>query len=189
MKKVFILLADGFELLEVTAPLDILRRGGVEVSTLSITESLAVQSSHNVTLKADSLIGKINNESADVLIIPGGYPGYLNLSNSKKVIEIVRRYFIEHKIIAAICGGPVVIYKASIANGYTITCHSSVKNIITGYNILETNCPGQNGVITDRNIITSVGAGHAMDFSFEILNKLCGEEVVKSVKCKMEIYV
>lgn len=180
--KAFVMLADGFEDIETLAPIDILRRGGVEVITVSITDSEYVKSSHNVVIKADALIAKTDFTSGDALILPGGYPGYENLGKSAAVGDVLKKYFTDKKLIAAICGAPTVLAANNVAVGAAVTCHSCAVEI------MKQKYDYRGGdVVRDGNIITAVGAGLSIDFGFEILDALVDDEIVDKVKKAMEL--
>lgn len=178
----FIFLANGFEDIEAIAPIDILRRGGVNVTTVSITDSVDVQSSHGISVKADTTIGKADFGNGDAVILPGGYPGYKNLGESEAVGKIVKSYFESGKIVGAICGAPTVLAINKVAEGSTLTCHSCAIEIMDErYNYVG------GDVVCDRNLITSAGAGLSIDFGLELLGALTDEATVDKVKKTMEL--
>lgn len=180
-KKVYVLLAEGFELIEALAPVDILRRGGIEVLTVSINENKNVTSAQKVDVVADLLLSDANLEDGGVLVLPGGYPGYVNLSNSEKVEKILKQYVSEEKYVAAICGAPTILSKYGLFKGKKITAHSSVAEELKDYiytaNIVE----------RDNNLITGIGAGRALEFGFEIAKVLLNDEKVENIKKGMEL--
>lgn len=181
MKKVYVLLADGFETIEALTPVDVLRRCGIDVETVSITDSKMVISSHNVIVDADRLLGDSSLPDGDMIVIPGGYPGYFNLGKSESVGDIVKDYWQSGKFVAAICGGPTVLVTNAVAIGSRITCHSSVKEKMSGYQIEE------RPVVIDGKLITASGAGCSLEFSLTIAEILAGRPEVEMLKKKMEI--
>ncbi|MBF1203722.1 MAG: DJ-1/PfpI family protein, partial [Fusobacterium periodonticum] len=140
--KTYIFLANGFEILETFSPVDVLKRCGAEVITVSTEKNLFVSSSQNNIVKADVMLNEIDYKDADLVVIPGGYPGYINLRENKDVVDIVK-YFLENdKYVASICGGPTIFSHNKIANGAKITAHSSVRkeieeNRFPGYVLVE----------------------------------------------------
>lgn len=178
--KAYILLAPGFEIIEALSPVDVLRRANIDVTTLSITGSLNVTASKNVTVQADALLTE-DLPLADVLILPGGYPGYVNLGESKAVADILQKHYKAGKYIAAICGAPTVLDRNDIAVGCTLTSHHSVKDAMGRYNYTGAN------VEQDGKIITAIGAGHSVPFGLAILRNLTDEETVNKVKAGMEL--
>lgn len=204
----YIILADGFETIEALTPLDVLRRCGVEVTTISLNKTRAVRSSHGVTVEADatmeefmhncnccaSAIGTGTNTSnagtsttasssmRQALILPGGYPGYKNLCESAEVGALITQFHKEGKLLCAICGAPTALKANQICRGAAITCHTSVKEELTDYySILSS------AVVKYMNIITGMGAGRSLDFAFAIAESLTSKEKVEEIKAKMEI--
>lgn len=180
-KIAYILLADGFELIEAMTPLDVLKRGGISVITVSITNSLQVRSSQNVIVTADTTITSAEFKNGDILILPGGYPGYENLSTSKEVINLIEYYVKNRKIIAAICGAPTIFAKHNLLKNIPITCHSAVKNEMNGYNYTG------NNVEISENIITAIGAGVSLSFALAIANSVLNNNDIEKIKKGMEI--
>ncbi|WP_022819128.1 DJ-1 family glyoxalase III [Fusobacterium russii] len=180
--KVYVFMADGFEVLETFAPVDVLKRCGADVMTVSIKNNLFVESSQKNLFKADKNIDEIDYKNADLIVIPGGYPGYINLRENKKVVDIVRYFVDNNKYVASICGGPSIFSTNKIACGRELTAHSSTKEQIeTTHKYVEA------PVHVDGKIITAVGAGHAINFAFKIAEQLFDEEVIKNVKKGMEL--
>ena len=103
MKKAIVFLANGFEEMEALGTVDILRRGGIEVTTVSITANPVVTGAHNVPVIADTTLEKANLADADALVLPGGMPGAANLNDSEAVKEALLQQYRDSKIVAAIC--------------------------------------------------------------------------------------
>lgn len=206
----YIILADGFETIEALTPLDVLRRCGVEVTTISLNQTRSVRSSHGVTVEADatmedfmhncnccasaigtgnagtsSTAGSSTTASSTVrqaLILPGGYPGYKNLCESAEVGALITQFHKEGKLLCAICGAPTALKANQICRGAAITCHTSVKEELSDYySILSS------AVVKYMNIITGMGAGRSLDFAFAIAESLTSKEKVEEIKAKMEI--
>lgn len=180
--RTYIFLADGFEILETFSPVDVLKRCGAEVITVSVKEDLFVASSQNNIVKADVKIDDINFDDGDLVIIPGGYPGYVNLRENKKVVDIVKKYIDEDKYVASICGGPTIFALNKLALGKTLTGHSSTKDIFKDTH----NYTGKNTEI-DGKIITGIGAGHSLEFSFLIAEQFFDKETIQKAKNGMEV--
>ena len=204
----YIILADGFETIEALTPLDVLRRCGVEVTTISLNKTRAVRSSHGVTVEADAtmeeyMLKRSNAGSSSsagssttassanttagscprqALILPGGYPGYKNLCESAEVGALITQFHKEGKLLCAICGAPTALKANQICRGAAITCHTSVKEELSDYySILSS------AVVKYMNIITGMGAGRSLDFAFAIAESLTSKEKVEEIKAKMEI--
>lgn len=167
--KVAVLLAEGFETIEALTTVDILRRAGVECHTFAI-KNQEVTTSHHITLKAD----KVFNEEIkdyDVVVLPGGMPGAVNLRDDERVINLLKEFNSKNKIIAAICAGPISLGKAGISEGKNVTCYP-------GFEEQLGNCNYQKElVVIDRNIITGRGPAAAIPFAFEILKQIAPEKV------------
>ena len=112
MKKIAVLCKDGFEEIEALTPVDVLRRANVHVDLVGM-DDLKVTSSHQITIQMDCVFNDQIKEY-DGIVIPGGLPGATNLRDDARVIEIVQQFNLEHKLIAAICAGPIVLAKAGI---------------------------------------------------------------------------
>ena len=186
----YIILADGFETIEALTPLDVLRRCGVEVTTISLNKTRAVRSSHGVTVEADATMEDFMHNCnccasgtvRQALILPGGYPGYKNLCESAEVGALITQFHKEGKLLCAICGAPTALKANQICRGAAITCHTSVKEELTDYySILSS------AVVKYMNIITGMGAGRSLDFAFAIAESLTSKEKVEEIKAKMEI--
>lgn len=182
MKKVYILLADGFECVEVLAPIDVMHRAGVELRRVAVGDSLYVTSSHGLmTLRCDMLLGDALLEDGDALILPGGNPGYINLRNSESVCRVVRNYYDSGRLVAAICGAPTVLAAAGVARGCRVTCHTSVISDMGDY-LYE-----GGRVVEDGNLITAAGAGISIDFALAIAARLVTAETLSRVRQGMEV--
>ena len=182
MKKVYILLADGFECVEALAPIDVMHRAGVELKRVAVGRNLDVTSSHGLmTLKCDILFGDSLLEDGDALILPGGNPGYINLRNSEAVCRVVRHYWGSGRLVAAICGAPTVLAAAGVAHGHRVTCHTSVIDDMGDY-LYE-----GDRVVEQDNLITAAGAGISIDFALAIAARLVGAETLSRVRQGMEV--
>ena len=186
MKKALILLAPGFETIEATTPMDVLRRCQIPVVVLS-TDELMVTSSHSVSVKADYTLsspeGRAVVSEAEMVILPGGFPGYVNLAKNKEVGEILKKFEREGKLIGAICGAPTALLTNKLFTGSKITCHTSVKDEMISGGYVYTG----NNVERCGNLITGKGAGLSLEFALECALALTDAERVAEVKKKMEL--
>ena len=124
MAKVYEFLANGFEEIEGLAPVDILRRGGVDIKTVSVTGSEFVETSHGVTIKADLRFEDVESfEDADMLMIPGGMPGSTNLNEHEGVRQALIAQHKAGKRVGAICAAPMVLASTGILDGKKATCY------------------------------------------------------------------
>ncbi len=165
MKKIAVLLAEGFEEIETITPIDILRRAGFDVDLVSIGQKI-VKGSHQISI--ESTKGWENMEAYDAVFIPGGQPGATNLAQDERVLELLKSYHLAHKVIAAICAGPTVLQAAGIIQGRKVTSYpmANVEERFKGTIYLNEN------VVLDGNILTSRGVGTALEFAFVLVDLL-----------------
>lgn len=177
MKKLGIFMAEGCEMIEGLAVVDVVRRTGeMEITMISITDSKQVTSSHNVTFFTDALASEVNFDELDGIILPGGMPGTLNLGADETVNAVIKRFAEEGKLVAAICAAPSVLGAAGILEGRHATCHPGFEEKLIGAECLE------DAVVIDGHIITSRGMGTAVDFGLAIIWHLLDDEAVEKVK-------
>lgn len=182
MRKAYILLADGFECVEALAPIDVMHRAGIDLKRVAVGHRLDVISSHGLmTLRCDMLLGDALLEDGDVLILPGGNPGYINLRESEDVLRVVRNYFDRGALVAAICGAPTVLAAAGVARGRRVTCHTSVISDMGDY-LYE-----GGRVVEDSNLITAAGAGISIDFALAIAARIVSAETLSRIRQGMEV--
>ena len=182
MKRVYILLAEGFECVEALASIDVLHRAGVELKRVAVGNVLKVTSSHNImSLECDMLLGDNLLEDGDALILPGGYPGYVNLGNSEAVCRVVREYYNNGRLVAAICGAPTVLAMADVAKGSRVACHRSVVDRMGDYLCQNVS------VVEDGNLLTGAGAGRSIEFALAIASRLVDAETLLRVCQGMEL--
>ena len=163
-KKVGIMVANGYEEIEMLTVVDILRRAGLTCDIISVTGEQALTSSHRVTVLADVLYENADFDSYDALAIPGGMPGTINLGENAGVCEQLQRACAQGKLIAAICAAPTVFGKLGLLQGKKAICFPGMEDQLTG---AEVTCEP---VVRDGNIITSRGMGTAIDFGLAILS-------------------
>lgn len=176
MKKVLVMLADGFEVIEALSVVDVCARAQIECHTCSIDER-EVNSSHNIKIIADKTLQADDLFTYDAIVLPGGMPGATNLKNSVRVVELVKEYYALGKIVAAICAAPIVLAKAGIVDGRIITSYPGFREQLGNCIYKEDEV-----VVVDNNIITSRGPATALAFALEIINKLGYEEEAKTIK-------
>ena len=177
MAKVYVFLADGFEDIEALIPIDVLRRGGVDVITVSTTEDIIVESAHGVGIRADLMFTACDFSDADLLMLPGGMPGASNLFEHEGVCQALKLQAAAGKKIAAICASPaVVLSQLGLLDGKKATCYPGFEKM------LETaNYTGEL-VTVDGNITTGEGPAAALPYGYELLRQLKGEEIVAQLE-------
>lgn len=186
MKGVYIFLANGFEEIEALATLDVLRRGGVDVKTVSVLYDKFVTGSHKTTVVADMTYGEFKAEvqldgtdESDVMIFPGGMPGTRNLAENGEIINFMRLHYAEGGAVAAICAAPgLVVSQLPSLQGKHFTCFDGFEDApVARGGIYE-----QKPAVRDGNLITGRGAGCAVEFGLAILAHLKGEEAAAAVR-------
>lgn len=180
MKSAIVLLAQGFEEIEAVTVVDVLRRLDVKVTLLGLTE-LCVTGAHGIQITADATLSSRNFPEADALVLPGGGPGAWNLRDSDQVMELVCHFHQQEKWIAAICAAPIVLAKAGILEGKTITAFPAQA---VDDDISMAKNTGR-AVEKEGKIITGKGPGAALEFSFLLGTALCGEECVELLRQEM----
>lgn len=181
MSKIGIFMANGCEEIEGLTVVDILRRGGVDIDMISITDCTQVTSSHRVTFYTDTVKSAVTFEKLDGIVLPGGMPGTLNLGADETVVRVVKEFAANGRLVAAICAAPSVLGAAGVLQGKAATCHPGFEEKLTGARV------STDPVVRDGNIITSRGMGTATSFGLAILDYLCGPETVQQV-CKGLVY-
>lgn len=164
-KKVLCLLNDGVEETELVAPVDILRRAGVEV-TIAAMQELTVTSKEGLKIGGDVKIDEVNTADFDALMIPGG-PAVMELLEDGRAGKLAKEFADAGKTVAAICAAPLILDQVGLLEGKRFTCYESCKQQLT--NALNER------VVIDGELITSCGPGTALDFGFALAQHLCGK--------------
>ena len=181
-KKVLVFLVNGFEEIEAMAPIDLLRRAGITADTVSINEDNQVTSSRKIRVLTDKTIDEINFENYEMIVLPGG-PGTENYMKSEKLLEKLKEFSINRKL-GAICAAPTILSALGILNGKQAICFPACEpDLVKGGAVIV-----NQDVVKDSNIITSRGAGTAIDFSLALIEELLGknksEEIRKQILYK-----
>ena len=171
---ILLLLADGFEETEALVPLDLLRRGKLDVRTVGITGK-TVTGAHGIAVTAQlsprDVKGKI-----DALILPGGMPGAKNLDNSSDVDRLIEQTVADGGHLAAICAAPMVLGHRGFLAGKRAVCFPGFESELTG--AIRT----ENRVETDGKVTTAVGMGAAYEFGLELISVLAGRDAAEAVR-------
>ncbi|MEJ2114273.1 MAG: DJ-1/PfpI family protein [Flavobacteriaceae bacterium] len=179
MSKAIVVLAPGFEEIEASTIIDILRRGDVNVDVVSISNK-EVKGAHDLKFIADEPIDKIQIKNFDAIILPGGSPGYINLKNDKRVLDLIKEAFVSKKLIGAICAAPAVLAESGILKGKKCTIYPGMeKEIEKGEGI-----PQKNWIVEDKNIITSQGPATAIPFAIKLVEKLSNPRIAEQLRTK-----
>lgn len=175
MDNILLFLADGFEEIEAITAIDIIRRGEIEVITVSINKTLQVKGSHGIIVLADELIEDVNFNDSKMLILPGGMPGTLNLEKNIILKEKIELFHKNRKYIAAICAAPSILGKLGILDGKKAVSYPSFEKFLYGATIGEK-------IEMDGNIITATGVGTAIDFALNIVEIFKGKDKSDEIK-------
>ena len=186
MKGTYVFLADGFEVSEALTTVNMLRRGGVNVKTVSIYDDRIVTSSNRIPVVADMAFGEFRASTTfgpclptDVMIFPGGMPGSANLAAFGKLMDIMQEHYAQGGTVAAICAAPsVVLSLLPDLKDKKMTCYDGFEETLIekGAEYVK------DGVVVDGNIITGRGPGWAVDFGLSILCHVKGQEIAEKVK-------
>jgi 4-methyl-5(b-hydroxyethyl)-thiazole monophosphate biosynthesis len=168
MPTVLTILAEGFEEVEAVTPIDLLRRAGAEVTLANVGIGIHVTGKTGMTTHADTMLSNVEANDFDCIFLPGG-PGVKLLRDDPRVRAIALRHANAGKWIAAICAAPTVLQDAGLLNGRRYTAHFSVANELPDIR-------ADHRVVADGNILTSRGAGTALDFGLLMVEKLFSSE-------------
>ncbi len=178
MKKLVVLVAPGFEEIEFSAPVDILRRLGFDVVTAGI-ESREVKGAHNITVLTDTTLSKISLDDMEALILPGG-PGSWFMRDMLAVTALISQAYSSGKTVAAICAAPIALAKAGILSGKKVSAypdqavHDEIRS--AGATIMP------DRVTIDGKILTANGPGSAMAFGYALGEYFGKTEEVAALK-------
>lgn len=175
MKQASVFLADGFEEIEGLTVVDILRRAGVRVDTVSVTGDKTIHGSHQIDVQADFLFEEMDFGRTDMLVLPGGMPGTLNLMNHKGLQELLEAYYEKGRYIAAICAAPSIFGRLGFLKGRKACCYPSFEEKLEGARVVR------DPVSVDGHIITSRGMGTAIPFALKLTALLLGEEKAEEI--------
>ena len=173
MPTVLVILPEGFEEIEAVTPIDVLRRAGCQVTVAALGTTAHVTGRCNLTMHADTTLGDAAEQPFDLILLPGG-PGVLNLRGDGRVRELVQRQAAAGRWLAAICAAPTVLNDAGLLEGRRYTAHFSVAKELP--QTLK-----DERVVVDGKIITSRGAGTALDFGLALAGLLVSPEKAREV--------
>lgn len=179
MSKVCVFFADGFEEIEGLTVVDLLRRADIEVTMVSIMDSKTITGAHDIVIEADELFENIDFSGTDALVLPGGMPGTKYLGEHNGLLELIKDFNDNNKLIAAICAAPSVLGVNGILKNKRTTSYPGFEDKLEGGILSE------EPVVMDQNIITSRGAGTSIDFTLKLIEVIKGkslsEEIAESI--------
>ncbi len=174
---IYLFLADGMEEIEALCPLDLLRRAGLSVQTVSITDSRLVTGSHQIKVEADVLAKEVDlvKNPPSMLIFPGGMPGSANLDASPYTDLFLQSALSHNATLCAICAAPMVLGHRNLLQGKRATCYPGFESELQGAILVK------EGVVQDGNIITSAGMGWAQEFGLALVEQICKTEMKEKI--------
>ncbi|MBE6630267.1 MAG: DJ-1/PfpI family protein [Ruminococcaceae bacterium] len=172
---VYLFLANGFEEIEALCPLDLLRRAGVEVTTVGVGGDM-IRGSHGITVQADIPDTMFADAAPEMVILPGGMPGSKNLDESRIVDMALKAAVRNDAYIAAICAAPFVLGKRGLLAGKEATCYPGFENELTGASISDKK------VVRDGKFITAAGMGVALEFGLELVKAMTDDSVAERLR-------
>ena len=176
MANVFSFFADGLEEIEALAPVDLLRRAGNPVTTVSVMGRTQIHGAHNIQIEADVLFEKADFSDGDLFILPGGGEGTRNLSEYAPLLKLLKKKQQEGKRIAAICAAPKILGSLGMLEGKKATIYPGMEENLIGAQ------PQDVPAVTDGLITTGHGPGAAVEFGLELIRVLNGEEAAAAMK-------
>ena len=176
MSKVCVFLADGFEEIEGLTVVDILRRAGIETEMVSIMGRKEIRGSHGICVQADSLFEEADTAGADMLVLPGGMPGTLNLKAHEGLREALMSFDSQEKLIAAICAAPSILSELGMLKGRKACAYPSFEKSLDCGEVLR------EPVVTDGHITTGRGMGAAIPFGLRLTSLLAGKEKAEEIR-------
>ena len=178
---VYVLLGTGFEEVEAIAPVDLMRRAGIDVLTVGVTGK-TVAGSHGIAVEADITIGQMDLTEAEMIIIPGGLGGVASLRASRASLDALKFGWENQKYVAAICAGPTVLADLGITDGRKATCYPGQENNMGSAKMQE-----NAAVVVDGKLITGTSAGCAIPFGLALVEALKGKEAAETVRKQIVI--
>ncbi|MEE0110975.1 MAG: DJ-1 family glyoxalase III [Oscillospiraceae bacterium] len=171
---VYMLLGTGFEETEAIAPLDLLRRAGVQAATVGINGKV-VYGSHKIGVEADMEISEMDLTNLDMIVLPGGLGGVASIKASQPALEAVRFAWENGKYVAAICAGPTILAQLGITDGKNATCYPGCESQMGTANMVQA------AAVTDGKVITGTSAGCAVPFGLALIAALKGQEAADAI--------
>ncbi len=172
---IYMFLAEGFEEIEALCPLDLMRRAELDVRTVGIG-SRDIVGAHGICVRADLSENEFSVSDADMLFLPGGMPGTLNLGASALVTDAIKNAYEKDTYIAAICAAPSILGDMGLLCGKHAVCYPGFEDRLSGA------LPSKERVVLDGKLLTAVGMGAALDMGIKIIEIFCGAEKANSIR-------
>ena len=177
---IYVLLGTGFEETEAIAPIDLLRRAGVDVLTVGIQGKL-VYGSHRIGVEADITLDEMDLTKLDMIVLPGGLGGVKSIKESPAAMEAVRFAWENGKFVAAICAAPTILSQLGITDGLDAVCYPGCEEEMQGANMVSAPC------VRSGRVITGTSAGCAIPFGLMLIEALCGDAVAQKIAAQIVI--
>ena len=168
-------LADGFEEIEALCPLDLLRRAAVQIKTVGVGSKM-ICGAHAISVEADMVDSEFCDERPDMIILPGGMPGTLNLDACDVVYKAIDNALVNNAYIAAICAAPSILGKRGLLCDKEAICYPGFEDSLKGAIV------SSKRVVRDGKFITAAGMGVALEFGLELVRLLCGADKADGLK-------
>ena len=181
--KIFAFFAEGYEEIEGLTVVDILRRAGIEVEMVSVTETREVTGAHRITVAMDKTINEIDFDEGDMIFLPGGIPGTPNLEKCEMLLNNILKYNEAGKRLAAVCAAPSIYGRLGLLEEKKATCYPGFEEELKGAILVS------DRVVTDGNITTSRGMGTTIDLGLEIVKIYKGQEFADELGRKIQYYI
>jgi len=178
-KRILVLLAPGFEEIEMVTPVDLLKRAGADTVLASVSTEKLIKGRSGIKVEADALLDDLDVDSFDVLLIPGG-PGVSALHDDGRTAILAQEFYKANKPVAAICAAPTLLRNAGLLHGKSFTAHFSVQGELPAAQVEER-------VVTDGLLTTSRGAGTALDFGLELVRRFYGEQKASEIAASIMV--
>lgn len=176
MKTIYVFLATGFEDVEALGAVDVFRRAGLPVTTVSVTGNQVVKSSHDVGIVADALFDEVDFGDAALLYLPGGMPGAANLQAHQGLTQLIQDHYETGRPLAAICAAPMVYGQMGLLDGRDATCYPGFEPKLTGAT------PTGELVVCDGPFFLGKGPAAVLELAYTIVAHFCGEEQADAIR-------
>ena len=174
--------ANGYEEIEALTVVDLTRRAGIETWMVSITDERKVTGSHGIEVSMDKTLGEVDFNNVEMIVLPGGMPGTLNLEACEALMEKVKEFDKAGKYISAICAAPTVFGHLGLLKGKKACCYPGMEEGLEGAEVIY------DSIAAADHILTSRGMGTAIDFGLQIIARFQGmgsaEEMAKKIVYK-----
>jgi len=173
--RIYLFLAEGFEEMEAVVPMDIFRRAGIDLVTVSITDDLKVCGAHSVCVLADKTFAELSFDGDFLMYLPGGMPGTTNLDNHAGLKSLIAAQAARGSKVAAICAAPSILGKMGLLKGREAICYPGFEQLLDGATV------SKDKVVKSDNIYTAKGPGVALQFALKLVEELKGAKTANDV--------